>query len=217
MLTSSASNRLQKIRASTSPLGAGERPAAQRAIDMDVAVGHDLGAGADRGGDDEIGAARIDLGARAHRLGDEAGAGLRAAPGGWAAAASAIGAGSGGGRRRRAAPHWARSSPAPPRPRPRPGPARRSAPRPGSGYGGAAISLASANSAAAANSPASLQIEHHRRVQKKPRAAADLLGEVLLEGRVSQQPGAHHHDGEDRALHEIARHPRTAASRTAKM
>ena len=61
------------------------------------------------------------------------------------------------------------------------------------------------------------EVEHHRRVQKKPRAAADLFGEVLLEGGVSQQPGAHHHDGKERALHEIARHPRTAANRTAKI
>ena len=37
--------------------GPGQRPAAQRPIDVDVAVGDDLGAGADRGGDDQIGAA----------------------------------------------------------------------------------------------------------------------------------------------------------------
>ena len=63
-----------------------------------------------------------------------------------------------------------------------------------------------------------LEVEHHRRVQKKPRTAPDLLGEVLLEGRIAQQSGAHHHDGEDRALHEIARHPRTdAACRAARV
>src|SRR5690242_13916124 len=62
MLTSSASSRLQKIRASASP------PAPGRA-DMDVAVGHDFGPGADRRGDDEIGVARVDLGAGTDRLG----------------------------------------------------------------------------------------------------------------------------------------------------
>ena len=67
MLTSSASNREQKMRAAVSPLGAGERAAAQRAVDMDVAVGDELGAGADRRGHDEIGAAGIDLRPRAHR------------------------------------------------------------------------------------------------------------------------------------------------------
>src|ERR1700726_4431046 len=48
--------------------GTGESPAAQRGVNMDVAVGHDFGPGADRRSDDEIGAARIDLGARADRL-----------------------------------------------------------------------------------------------------------------------------------------------------
>src|SRR6516225_5977812 len=55
--------------------GTGERPAAQRAVDVDIAVGDDLCARADRGGDDEIGAARIDLSARAHRLGHQPGLG----------------------------------------------------------------------------------------------------------------------------------------------
>ena len=57
-----------------------------------------------------------------------------------------------------------------------------------------------------------LEVEHYWRIQKKARAAPDLLGEVLLEGGVTQQSGAHHHDGEYRALHEIARHPRTDAA-----
>ena len=48
---------------------AGESPAAQRRVHMDVAVGDDFGAGADRRGDDEIGAARIDLGSGPDRLG----------------------------------------------------------------------------------------------------------------------------------------------------
>src|SRR5579864_348986 len=48
-----------------------QRPAAQGAIDVDVAVGDQLGAGADRGGNDEVGTARIDLRARPHRLGDQ--------------------------------------------------------------------------------------------------------------------------------------------------
>ena len=39
MLTSSASSRLQKIRAVDIAAGAGQRTAAQRAIDVDVAVG----------------------------------------------------------------------------------------------------------------------------------------------------------------------------------
>jgi len=54
--------------------------------------------------------------------------------------------------------------------------------------------------------------------RKKARTAPDLLGEVLLEGGVTQQSGAHHHNGEYRALHEIARHPRTdAACRAVKV
>src|SRR6516164_6728257 len=55
--------------------GAGQGAATERAINMDIAVGDDLRPGADRGGDDEIGAARIDLGARANRLGHQPGLG----------------------------------------------------------------------------------------------------------------------------------------------
>src|SRR5215469_1828961 len=55
--------------------GTGKRPAAQRTIDVDIAVGEDLRTRADRGGDDEIGAARVDLSARAHRLGHQPGLG----------------------------------------------------------------------------------------------------------------------------------------------
>ena len=54
-----------------------------------------------------------------------------------------------------------------------------------------------------------LQVEHHRCVEKKPRTASDLLGKLGLEGGISQHARAHHHDGEDRALHQITRHPRT--------
>ena len=48
----------------------GERAAAQRAVDMDVAVRDQLGARADRGDDDEVAAIGEDALARAHRLGD---------------------------------------------------------------------------------------------------------------------------------------------------
>ena len=60
-----------------------------------------------------------------------------------------------------------------------------------------------------------LEVEHHRRITEKARAAPDLLGEVALERGVTQQPRADYHDGEDRALHEIARHPRTDPARGA--
>src|SRR5579883_1345058 len=51
--------------------GAGDRPPAQGAVNMNVPVGDDLGAGAHRFEDDEVAAARVDLGARAHRLGNQ--------------------------------------------------------------------------------------------------------------------------------------------------
>ncbi len=57
------------------------------------------------------------------------------------------------------------------------------------------------------------QVEHDRRVQKKARAAPDLLRQLGLKGGVAQQPRAHHHDGKNRALNEIARHPRIDAVR----
>ena len=50
---------------------AGERPAAQRPIDVDVAVGDELGAGADGGHHDQVAAVGEDALARADRLGDE--------------------------------------------------------------------------------------------------------------------------------------------------
>jgi hypothetical protein len=36
-----------------------------------------------------------------------------------------------------------------------------------------------------------------------------LLGGSGVKGGIAQHLGAHHHDGEDRALHEIARHPKS--------
>src|ERR1700730_16325606 len=51
--------------------GAGQSPAAQHAINMNVAVGNELGAWADRGRDDEVGAAGVDLRPRPHRLGNQ--------------------------------------------------------------------------------------------------------------------------------------------------
>src|SRR6516165_10975696 len=51
-----------------------------------------------------------------------------------------------------------------------------------------------------------LEIEHDRRVQEKSRAALDLSGEFELKSGIAQHPRAHHHDGEDRALHETTRH-----------
>ena len=55
-----------------------------------------------------------------------------------------------------------------------------------------------------------LQIEHDRRVLEETRAALHLLGEFGFEAGIAQHSGAHHHDGEDCALHEIARHPKYA-------
>ena len=71
------------------------------------------------------------------------------------------------------------------------------------------ISRASTNSASMCELGHLLQVEHHRRVQEKSRTALDLLGELVLEGGIAQHARAHHHHGEDRALHQIARHPRT--------
>jgi hypothetical protein len=49
----------------------GGAAAPQHAVNMDVPVGHDFGPGADRRGDDEIGPARINLGARPDGLGHQ--------------------------------------------------------------------------------------------------------------------------------------------------
>ncbi len=56
------------------------------------------------------------------------------------------------------------------------------------------------------------QIEHDRRVVEETWAALHLLGEFGFETGIAQHSGAHHHDGEDCALHEIARHPKYATS-----
>src|SRR5690348_4802808 len=53
--------------------GAGQRPAAKPAVNMDIAVRHYLGARADRGRHDQIAAAGIDLGTGADRLGHDPG------------------------------------------------------------------------------------------------------------------------------------------------
>src|SRR6185437_7624886 len=53
------------------PMDAGERAPAQRAVNMDVAAGDELGARADGGDDDETAALGENLLSRAHRLGDE--------------------------------------------------------------------------------------------------------------------------------------------------
>ncbi len=58
--------------------------------------------------------------------------------------------------------------------------------------------------------PRPLQVEHDRRVLEKSRAALHLLGKFGFETGIAQHSGAHHHDGEDRALHEIARHSKYA-------
>ena len=54
-------------------LDAGERAAAQRPVDVDVAAGRDLGPVADRGGDHEVAVRHDDLLAAAHRLGHDRG------------------------------------------------------------------------------------------------------------------------------------------------
>jgi hypothetical protein len=54
------------------------------------------------------------------------------------------------------------------------------------------------------------QVEHDRRVEEETRAAPHLLGEFGFETGIAQHSGTHHHDGEDCALHEIARHPKYA-------
>ena len=61
-----------------------------------------------------------------------------------------------------------------------------------------------------------LQVEHDRRVLKKPRAALDLLRQLVGEGRVAQHSRANHHHGEQRALNEVVRHPNTGAAKTCK-
>src|ERR1700730_2595830 len=58
--------------------------------------------------------------------------------------------------------------------------------------------------------PRPLQIEDDRRVVEKTWAAVHLLCEFGLEAGIAQHSRAHHHDGEDCALHEIARHPKYA-------
>src|SRR5207302_5320082 len=47
---------------------------------------------------------------------------------------------------------------------------------------------------------------------EEPRAALDLLCQLLLEDRIAQHPCANHHHGEKRALNEIASHPKTGAT-----
>src|SRR6185312_5476196 len=56
---------------------AGDGASAQRAVDVNVAVGDDLRAGAHRAHDDDVAARRVDLRARAHRFGDEQRLGVR--------------------------------------------------------------------------------------------------------------------------------------------
>src|SRR3984893_445766 len=68
--------------------GAGDGSAAQGAVDMDVAVGDELGAGAHCRNNDEIAALGIDLHPRAHGLGDE--------PRAWALGRRAARSGAGG-------------------------------------------------------------------------------------------------------------------------
>jgi hypothetical protein len=53
------------------------------------------------------------------------------------------------------------------------------------------------------------EIEHHWRMEKEARASLDLLSEFRFKRRVAQVMRAYYHDGKDRALHEIARHPKT--------
>ena len=55
-----------------------------------------------------------------------------------------------------------------------------------------------------------LQVEDDRRVMEETGTAPHLLGEFGFEAGIAQHSGAHHHDGEDCALHEIARHPKYA-------
>ena len=52
------------------------------------------------------------------------------------------------------------------------------------------------------------QVENHRGIKKKARTSPYLLTELEFERRIAQSAGAHHHDGEERALHEITRHPK---------
>ena len=212
MLTSSASRRRQKIRRLDIAASAGQRAAAQHVVNMDIAVGDDLRAGADGSGNDEIGAAGVDLGSRPHRLAHEPGPdGRRAASRrGW-----------GRGRRRRVRLRWrgprgwvefgAKLA----------NPASAAA----ASWSGCAFctpirlsvwrrsaSFASTNCCCCANSRRVPQIEHHRRVQKKSGASLHLLGKSALEGGIAQHLRANHHDGEHRALHQTNRHPRTVAA-----
>jgi hypothetical protein len=183
-------------------VGAGQRPASERAINVDIAVGDDLRPRADRGGNDEIGAARIDLGPRPDRLGHQPGFDRYGGHGRCTR-----------GRLAHRSPAWLRGI-------------RGKAGEPGIGRRielrrRRVLDADQTQRLAAQDLPrlgklrrtsefgGVLQVEHDRRVEKKPRTAPDLLGELELEGRIAQHARAHHHDGEDRALHEIARHPRT--------
>ena len=68
MATSSASSLWQKMRAPGRPCSAGDRAAAQRGVDVDVAVGDDLRARIDRRQHDQVGVLCVDHLAAAYRL-----------------------------------------------------------------------------------------------------------------------------------------------------
>src|SRR6267154_549577 len=184
--------------------GAGQRAAAQRAIDMNVAVGDQLGARADCCGDDEVGAAGIDLCPRPHRLGNQ----TRRRSGRLSGRLGVCG-------RRGCAPArlcriWRKA---------------REARRGGGnklfrmrvldtdeGERVAAQHFADVQELVLAGEPFGiLQIEHDRSVEEKSRAAPDLLLQLKGEGGIPQDSRANHHHGEKRPLNEIARHTKTGA------
>ena len=75
---SSASSLRQKMRAPALPAEPGDRPAAQRAVDVDRAAGDHLRAGRDRAEDRHVALRENDRLARAHRVRDDQRAHLRA-------------------------------------------------------------------------------------------------------------------------------------------
>src|SRR5438876_5160607 len=179
--------------------GAGDGAAAQGPIDVDMAVGYHLGAGAHWRQHDEIAATRVDLRARAHRLRHEsrlpgrailAGAVLGAFSARASAAAGSHAEDREAGRRGEAALHGARVLHAD---RDQAMLAQELLQRLEIGLGNAAEAVP--------------EIDHRRRPREEARTQRHLLGDLALERGVVRIYDPHHHDGEDRALQPVGHHP----------
>lgn len=183
--------------------GAGDGAAAQCAVDVDVAVGDQLGAGTHRRHDDEIDAAGVDLRAGAHRLRHHVGArsrggtrrGRRRLSG--SAARVRLRAIQGGEIDRLGRAHLQRAGILHAN-RNEPMPVQELLQRREIGGRGAAETI--------------LEIEHHRRLGEKAGAARHLRGDVAIERGIVGIADAHHHQGEDAALYPARHHDRHRAS-----